>query len=166
MPAATSKDDLLSITLRDYAKLAQVIEAVPADLRLLRDGEDTSPNDILAHRAHWITLFLGWYHDGAAGKQPQIPAPGYKWNQLKAYNAALREAQSGIGWEDSCKMLDRAHGSLVAFISSLDDAALYGAPMRGGVNHWTPGRWAEASGASHYRSAAKYLRARQRQAST
>jgi hypothetical protein len=31
--------------------------------------------------------------------------------------------------------------------------------MKGGGNKWTTGRWAEASGASHYRSAAKYVRA-------
>lgn len=166
MPAAASKAGLLEKTRSDYGKLQLVIEAFPEALRLERDAGETSPKDIIAHRAHWIVLFLGWYRDGAAGKSPEIPAPGYKWNQLKAYNAALRSAQSEITWEEACRMLDTAHGMLTDFISGLDDADLYGAPMQGGGNHWTTGRWAEASGASHYRSAAKYLRARQRQAQT
>jgi hypothetical protein len=121
MPAALDKAGLLEQTRSDYAKLRRVIEDFPAALQLERNPEETSPKDIIAHRAHWIVLFLGWHRDGAAGKTPEIPAPGYKWNQLKAYNAALRAAQSGLGWEDACRMLDTAHEMLTDFISRLDD---------------------------------------------
>jgi len=38
------------------------------------------------------------------------------------------------------------------------EAELYGGPMPGGTG-WTTGRYAEAAGPSHYRSAAKFLRA-------
>lgn len=166
MPAAASKDDLLNVTRKEFARLQRVIDGFPGGLRLEPDAEETSPKDVIAHRTHWITLFLGWYRDGAAGRTPDIPAPGYKWNQLKAYNAALRAAQSGLDWDEARSMLEQAHGRLMDFIQSLDNSALYGAPMQGGGNHWPAGRWAEAAGASHYRSAAKYLRARQRQART
>jgi hypothetical protein len=56
-------------------------------------------------------------------------------------------------------MLRDTNANLIDFIDAHSDADLYGGPMKGANNHWTTGRWAEAAGASHYRSAAKYVRA-------
>ncbi|WP_136442577.1 ClbS/DfsB family four-helix bundle protein [Pacificoceanicola onchidii] len=161
MPAKT-KDELLTVTVKEYAKLARVLAPIPAEKALEKDVDDTSIKDIIGHRAHWIDLFLGWYRDGMAGLEVALPAPGYKWNELKRYNADLRARQMDLGWDAAREMLAERHAALLAFIEGLSDADLYGAPMKGGNNHWTPGRWAEAAGPSHYRSAAKYLRARLR----
>ncbi len=162
MPAATNKADLIAVTEKEFAKLETVLETVPDALALLKDDDETSVKDIVGHRAHWIDLFLGWYADGQAGKAVAFPAPGYKWSDLKAYNAALRERQADLGWAAAREGLAAAHGRLLAFLRGRDEAALYGGPMQGGRNAWTTGRWAEAAGASHYRSAAKYVRARVR----
>lgn len=116
----------------------------------------------MGHRAHWIDLFLGWYRDGQAGRTVHFPAPGYKWNQLRAYNAKLRADQAGSSWADTCALLAEKHEALRAFVADHTDDVLYGGPMQGARNDWTTGRWAEATGPSHYRSAAKYIRARQR----
>lgn len=162
MPAATTKADLLAVTDTEYTKLSKLIATVPPELALAKDEDETSIKDVIAHRAHWIGLFLGWYTDGQAGKEVHFPAEGYKWNDLKRYNADLRATQVVLGWEDACKSLAEAHETLRGFLNSLDETALYGGPMKGANNAWTPGRWAEAAGPSHYRSAAKYLRARLR----
>ncbi|MDJ0686487.1 MAG: ClbS/DfsB family four-helix bundle protein [Alphaproteobacteria bacterium] len=160
--AATKKSDLLAVAAKEFAKLEKLIAPVDADRALVKDEDDTSIKDIVAHRAHWIDLFLGWYADGMAGKEVHFPAEGYKWNQLKAYNADLRARQSGLGWDAAREGLADRHAALMAFLEGLDDADLYGGPMKGANNNWTPGRWAEAAGPSHYRSAAKYIRARLR----
>lgn len=159
MPAATNRSDLLAVTTKEYDKLVSVMEKVAPDQALRKREDDTSIKDVIAHRAHWITLFLGWYADGQAGKEVFFPARGYKWNDLKAYNAQLRADQAGLGWEDAKAMLAANHAQLVTFIEGLEDAALYGGPMKGANNTWTTGRWAEATGSSHSRSAAKWLRA-------
>lgn len=164
MPAATTKSDLLDRTEREFAKLSDLLDRTPGPLRLAPDDEGVTPKDIVGHRAHWIELFLGWHADGLAGKDVAFPAPGYKWNQLAAYNADLRRTQADMGWDEMRDLLQRNHHRLTERIGSLGDAALYGGPMQGGRNHWTTGRWAEAAGASHYRSAARYLRARLRSA--
>lgn len=70
--------------------------------------------------------------------------------------------QAGLSWSEARAVLERNHARLLAWLQSLDDVALYGSPMKGAHNAWTPGRWAEAAGPSHYRSAAKYIRARLR----
>ena len=157
--AATSKSDLIAVTEKELGKLADLIAACDVNTALQKRDDETSIKDIIGHRAHWIDLFLGWYADGLAGKDVQFPAPGYKWNELKRYNADLRQQQADLGWYDATALLDAKHQDLLILINRLSDGDLYGAPMKGARNDWTVGRWAEAAGASHYRSAAKYLRA-------
>ncbi|MDJ1006693.1 MAG: ClbS/DfsB family four-helix bundle protein [Paracoccaceae bacterium] len=162
MPAATTRAELIAVAEKEYTKLQALLDTIPDGAALVPDDDDTSIKDVIAHRAHWIDLFLGWYADGLAGREVALPAPGYKWNDLKRYNADLRAAQADLGWAEAVEMLAASHAKLMAFIDAHDDTALYGAPMKGGNNRWPPGRWAEAAGPSHYRSAAKYIRARLR----
>lgn len=166
MPAATNKSELLAVTEKDWTKLHRLFDKVNSELALRKDDDETSIKDVIAHRAHWIDLFLGWYNDGAAGKAVYFPAKGYKWNDLNRYNKALRERQIDLKWVDARTLLEHAHRELTDFIEATGDADLYAAPMRGANNKWPAGRWAEAAGPSHYRSAAKYLRARLKQAPT
>ncbi|WP_299962211.1 ClbS/DfsB family four-helix bundle protein [uncultured Roseobacter sp.] len=162
--AATTKTQLLEVTQKEYRKLADLIATLDPAMVDVKDAEDTSITDILCHRAHWIDLFLGWYANGQAGKTVWFPAKGYKWNELKRYNADLRARHAGTPWPEAVNRLEQAHGRLVTFMESKTDAALYSQPMKGANNRWTPGRWAEAAGPSHYRSAAKVIRARLRAA--
>ncbi|MCF4099285.1 ClbS/DfsB family four-helix bundle protein [Maritalea mediterranea] len=162
MPAATSKDELIAATDKEFAKLEKLIDAIDEGFALQKDEDDTSIKDVIGHRAHWIDLFLGWYHDGMAGKEVHFPAKGYKWSELKPYNANLREQQADMSWDQAVKLLKSNHKKIRQFMADHSDKELYGGPMKGAKNDWTPGRWAEAAGPSHYRSAAKDLRARQR----
>ena len=161
MPA-TDREQLLAVTEKEFSKLRHLLEGVDEPLALAKDDDDTSIKDIVAHRAHWIGLFIGWYTAGSAGEEVHFPAPGFKWNELPRYNAELRASQAGIGWDEACELLDEAHSRLWGFIQDHSDQDLYGGPMAGAKNDWTTGRWAEAAGPSHYRSAAKYIRSRLR----
>ncbi|MEE9414896.1 MAG: ClbS/DfsB family four-helix bundle protein [Acidimicrobiales bacterium] len=160
--AATTTDELLMVANKEFDKLAKLLDQVEPELALVKDDDDTSIKDIIGHRAHWIDLYFGWYEDGLAGQEVFFPAEGYKWNDLKRYNADLRRAQAGLGWEPTKALLVEANDRLMHFITESCDADLYGGPMIGAKNDWTPGRWAEAAGPSHYRSAAKYIRGRLR----
>ena len=157
MPA-TDKVALVAVTDQEFAKLKDLILRTCADATMVPDEDETTIKDIVAHRAHWIDLFLGWYADGQAGKEVFFPAKGYKWNELPRYNADLRKQQAKLSWPAACAALDVAHHRLVEFIRAQDNTALYGGPMKGAKNAWTVGRWAEAAGPSHYRSASKYIR--------
>lgn len=155
--ACTNRDSLLDVTQKEFAKLGKLIaplDAAQGDWQI--DG--ASIKNTIGHRAHWIKLFLGWYADGLAGKTVYFPAEGYKWSDLKRYNADLRARQAELDWPAVCRLLEERHGQLMDFISEREDSDLYAGPMKGANNKWTPGRWAEAAGPSHYRSAAKFIR--------
>ncbi|MGB0960440.1 MAG: ClbS/DfsB family four-helix bundle protein [Halocynthiibacter sp.] len=160
--AAQNKSDLIAIAQKEFLKLHSLCDGFDPSLAMQKDEDATSVKDVIAHRAHWISLFLGWYSDGQAGKIVHFPAKGYKWNNLKRYNAELRDTHADLNWQQAQERLIAAHDRLMTFINDRPEAALYGGPMKGANNAWTTGRWAEAAGPSHYRSAAKYLRARKR----
>jgi hypothetical protein len=42
-----------------------------------------SAKDVLAHLTEWEQMVLGWYHAGLAGETPALPAPGFKWSELR-----------------------------------------------------------------------------------
>ncbi|MEP5730645.1 MAG: ClbS/DfsB family four-helix bundle protein [Sulfitobacter sp.] len=159
MPAKT-KSDLMNVTDSEFAKLQNAITGTDAGHALLKDNDGTSIKDIVAHRAHWIALFLGCYTDGQADKEVFFPARGYRWNELPRYNADLRAQQVHLGWDAATNLLLNAHSELRALLDRSSDQDLYAAPMKGAKNAWTMGRWAEAAGPSHYRSATKYIRQR------
>jgi hypothetical protein len=156
MPAATTKAELIAATKKDWAKLEALIADVPEEIAVRPFEDDTSIKDVLAHRAHWIDLFFQWLDEGEAA---QMPDHGVKWSELKPYNARLRERDRPQPWPDVKARLAKAHRRLSDWVEANDDATLYGGPMPGGNGKWTTGRYAEAAGPSHYRSAAKYLRA-------
>lgn len=162
--AAENKTELLDVTHKEFAKLAKTLDLVDEMTALQKRDDDISIKDIIAHRAHWIDLFLGWHADGLAGKTVHFPAEGYKWNELQRYNADLRKQQSDLGWAEAVTMLRTNYEKLTEFIQTASEKDLYGGPMRGANNQWTPGRWAEAAGPSHFRSASKYLRATMKKA--
>ncbi|MDW3223866.1 MAG: ClbS/DfsB family four-helix bundle protein [Paracoccaceae bacterium] len=155
--ACTDKQDLLDLSQKEYGKLNTLISPLSA-AQASMSLEHNSIKDTIGHRAHWIKLFLGWYADGMAGKKVYFPAKGYKWNDLKRYNADLRRRQADMDWLAACSLLQQRHEQLIAFVTQETDETLYGGTMRGANNKWTPGRWAEAAGPSHYRSAAKFIR--------
>ncbi|MEZ5779423.1 MAG: ClbS/DfsB family four-helix bundle protein [Paracoccaceae bacterium] len=158
--AAKTKTELLEITEKEFAKLERAIQPIGDDVAELKDDEDTSIKDVVAHRAHWIGLFLGWYVDGLAGKPVHFPAEGYKWNDLKRYNSELRQQHASMSWGEAIDALHANHKKLSDLLNDCSNDDLYGGPMKGAYNDWTPGRWAEAAGPSHYRSASKYIRSR------
>ncbi|MGB3686625.1 MAG: ClbS/DfsB family four-helix bundle protein [Ornithinimicrobium sp.] len=160
--AASTKTELLSVSRKEFDKLSELLDHVETESALAKDRDDTSIKDVVGHRAHWITLYLGWYTDGLAGRDVFFPAQGYTWNELKRYNADLRQRQANLGWEEARSSLRHAYSELIEFIVAMSEADLYGGPMKGAKNAWTPGRWAEAAGPSHFRSASKYVRARLR----
>jgi hypothetical protein len=145
------------VTLKEWAKLDALIDTVPEAGRPHPFEDHTSIKDVIAHRAHWIGLFFQWLDEG---EQAQMPDHGVKWSELKPYNTGLRERHTGpLSWAEVRGRLSARMRDCCEWMEDTDEATMYGGPMPGGNGKWTTGRFAEAAGPSHYRSAAKYVRA-------
>jgi hypothetical protein len=160
--AAISKVQLLLITQKEYDSFQRIIKSVDPQMALIRNDEGVSIKDIVALRAHWISLFLEWCQEGRAGAGVHFPAKDYQWNGRKRHNKALRDEQHELSWVGAQRQLADHHNALIAFIEAQNSFDLYSGSMKGARSNWTPGRWAEAAGASHYRSASRVISARLR----
>lgn len=159
MPAASNKSDLLAVFDRDLAKLRKTLDDIDEEQSFLSAPDDTTTiKGIIAHRTHWMGMFHGWYEDGVAGREVYVPAKGYKWNQLKAYNAPLYAKGDETPWADLLSEFEAACDKLRRFIEAHDDHDLYTGGAHPWTGKWTLGRFAEASGPSHFRSANTYIR--------
>lgn len=156
--AAQSKDELRALTQNEFAKLTKLLDTLDESKADFQSSDGVSVKQVIGHRVHWLDLFFGWYEEGLTGEEVEIPAPGYKWNQLKPYNAKVYEAAAAKSWVSVRSDLEARHADFLTFIDGLEDNVLYAKHIYPWTNDWTLGRWAESTGPSHYRSAAKFAR--------
>lgn len=52
-------------------------------------GDGWTLCDLVVHLAEWQRMFLGWFEEGLRGVMPEMPAPGYKWNETPRLNRAI-----------------------------------------------------------------------------
>ena len=157
MPAATSKPELLAAFDKTLAQLEGDLAGLGEAEALLTwpEGDAWSIKAILYHRCHWIDLFFAWV---AAKEAGQTPVPGVKWSELKAYNAMLLPDAAKLGWAEVHALFEARQAALREWIAKQDGAWLYETGHYPWMNKWTLGRWAEAAGPAHFRSARKGIR--------
>lgn len=159
MPAATNKTDLLAVFDKDLAKLYKTLDGIDETRSGLSTPDDeTTIKGVIAHRTHWMGMFHTWYEGGLAGREVHVPAKGYKWNQLKVYNSTLYAKGDATPWVELLSDFETACAKLRHFIEAQSDADLYTPGAFAWTGKWTLGRFAEASGPSHFRSANTYIR--------
>ena len=157
--AAKHKQELIDVSEKEFTKLQKLLADIDEELALTPHPEDgITIKDTIAHRVHWNGLFFGWYENGVAGKPVHVPAEGYGWGQLKAYNAKVREETAGVTWAEAKRALLDGHERLVKFVDDHDERDLYGPKQYDWQGKYPMGRWVESTGPSHYRSAVKYIR--------
>lgn len=155
-----SKTDLLDQVLREREALKALIDSIPSSRRAEPGawGDGWTVGDLLAHLAEWHRMFLGWFREGLGGAQPELPAPGYKWNETPRLNhdiwAKYKEAPFSNVLEDFNATFEDVH----QLLQGLSEAEL----LEPGHFDWTGKNalvtYAGANTASHYRFAQKVLK--------
>lgn len=155
-----SKEALLSDMEREHDALLALLADIPAD----RYGESGvwgdgwSVHDLLAHLAEWHALFLRWHAVGRSGKPPQMPAPGYKWNETPRLNRAIQAKHRLRPLAEVRADFAATYEEILGLASALSEEQL----LRPGHFAWTGKNplvtYLGANTASHYRFAKKVLR--------
>jgi hypothetical protein len=83
IPLPCNKAELLLNFDSAYSKLINELATIPEqDTRRPEIESKISACDLLAHQIGWGRLLLQWDKDELQGKTAQMPALGFKWNQL------------------------------------------------------------------------------------
>ncbi len=155
-----SKHELVERVEAEHATFVALLESVPG--RDHREagvwGDGWTVHDLVAHLLAWEQMLLSWHRAERAGETPELPAPGYTWNQTPALNRAIQAMHRDRAVDVVRAEFDASYVEVLASVRGLSEDELF-----------TPGRFAWTSKnalvtyvgsntVSHYRTASKILR--------
>lgn len=141
MPLPINKHELLSRLQVAYSKLVEEAAAVPSDLERAPGVEGgISPCDLIAYQIGWGRLLLSWDDLETQGQIVEMPAPGFKWNQLGLLANSFYQEHSDYTLEQLLSKFEVLVSQVQLFIESTSEDTLFGIDKR----HWTGQKWSMA----------------------
>jgi hypothetical protein len=117
-----------------------------------------SVKDVLAHLIEWEQMVLSWYAAGLRGEIPELPAPGFKWNQTPALNHKIFEKYKDRSLSEVQAQFETSHREIFGVIQGLSNEALFTASQSAWTKKNTLGTYFVSATSSHYLWARKEIR--------
>jgi len=159
MPRPKNKLDLLAAIEKERGALDDFLGGL-SQQEMVDPGVvgDWSVKDVLAHLTAWEGMCLGWYQAGERGETPQLPAPGFKWNQTPQLNQQIFEEHQDDPLEKVLKDFHLSSREILGLIQDLSNEQLF----TPGQYHWTKkntlGTYLVSATSSHYAWARKEIK--------
>jgi hypothetical protein len=154
----------------EYQSKQELMDAIHS-LYLLLDGEfdeideasrdiaypdvDRTPAEIIAYQLGWMHLVMGWERDELAGKPVQMPAEGYKWNQLGGLYQAFYAQYSHCSLQELRLLFRELEQQWLAWIEGLTEEELFVQGKRrwtGSKENWPMARWIHINSAAPFKT--------------
>ena len=152
MPEPQTRTELLAAIDQEWSALAALLEPLtPQEIVAPGIMDDWSVKDLLAHLAAWEQLLLGWVRAGLRGEAPELPAPGYTWEQEPELNQAIYEKYRDLSLDEVLAFSHASHQETLGVVLGMSEAELF----TPGVYAWTKQNtlcaYVDPCTASHYR---------------
>jgi len=161
MPRPTTKPDLLTAAGAQFAKLWNMIDAMPEDMRQANfafEDRDKNVRDVLVHLYEWHQLLLRWVPVNLAGDaQPFLPPP-YTWKTYGAMNVGFWELHQATPYAQSRDMLTQSHAGVMALIEGFTHEELFAKQHYSWTGTTNLGSYCVSVTSSHYDWAMKKLK--------
>ena len=158
MARPTTKDELLDRMQTEMQLLHDAVTSLDMEDRLAPGAcDDWSVKDLLAHLAAWHEMFLGWEEAGAAGEEPEMPAPGFGWADTPALNEAIWRRTNGDEFEDVAKRFHTSYEAVRKVIESYADEDLFTKRRYRWTGSTSVGSYSVSATSSHYEWARKLI---------
>jgi hypothetical protein len=159
MPRPFTKEQILAASQKEHDQLVKLISTLTPD-RLNAPGQmsDWSIKDILCHLTAWEQMVLRWLAEGQQGLAPQVPAPGYKWNQLPALNQNIYETHHDLPLEEVLSQFHDSYSQVMAVIETLPPETLFTPGLYPWMNKNVLASYFVSCTSSHYHWAIKEIK--------
>ena len=171
MPRPKTKDELISATTTQFAKLTQILESLPAEAReahfppaFTESGpephwrRDKNCKDILIHLHEWQKLWLNWLDANISGEnQSYLPAP-YTWSNYAPMNEEFRAKHAGASYHEALELLIASHNEILARMQRFSDEELFTKKYFSFTGTTSLGSYTVSATSSHYEWAIKKIR--------
>lgn len=159
MPRPTNKPDLLAAIDKERGALEAFLETLtPEQLTEPEIVGPWSPKDVLAHLIEWEQRCLGWYRVGLRGETPELPAPGFKWNQTPELNQQIYEKHRDRPLDEVLEQFHISHKEILGVIQELSNDQLFTAGQYAWTKKNTLGAYMVSATSSHYLWARREMR--------
>lgn len=159
MPRPTNKLDLLAAIEKERGALEAFLEPLTeAQMTMPGVVGDWSVKDMLAHLIAWEQMCLGWYYAGLRDETPELPAPGFKWNQTPQLNHQIYENYRDWPLEEILTQFQASHQQILGVIQELPNEKLFQAGQFTWTRKNTLGTYFVSATSSHYLWARKEMR--------
>ena len=159
MPRPMSKTDLLTAIDKEHSSLETYLKTLSTEQMNLPGIVGEWPaKDVLAHLVEWQQMVLSWHGAGLRGEIPEIPAPGFKWNQTPALNQQIYEKHRDRSLAEIQEQLQVSHQEIVGVIQDLTNEELFTAGQFAWTKKNTLGTYFVSATSSHYLWARKEIR--------
>ncbi len=119
MEGESEKEALLYNSCENFNLLLEVIESVPARQRsisIITEERDKNFRDVVMHLYEWHAMLERWYREGMTGDSPFMPAPGFKWSNIKHLNMQIWQNYQDISLTQAIKKLKLSHERVMDLI--------------------------------------------------
>lgn len=149
---------LLELIETQFSKLWAVIEPITEEESAIPVDDTHSIKDILATRVWWSAAVIKWILAGQKGKQIDIPAKGYNWQQTPALNRSIADASRDQSVATLRKKLKANKNKVIRVIDTLTDDELQELQIFSWTGKWPVMRWVSVGTSSQYAGATRQIR--------
>jgi hypothetical protein len=111
----------------EYEFVERTLALIPADKMLEPDVQGSwSVKDTLAHLSAWHKRGLDWLATARRGVQPELPEPGYTWEQIDAINDRTYREDKERALDDVLEEFRRTYQQFYAAAEQLSEDELFG----------------------------------------
>lgn len=159
MPRPQTKRALLDAIDGEYRTFLDLIDSVPRKRHREAGvwGDDWSINDLVAHLHAWLGLLLEWRDTGRRGT-PEMPAPGYRWNETPRLNRDLQRRFARHGVTRNREQLEDSHRRVRRWVARLSDEDLFVAGRFAWTGKHALVKLVAPNTCNHYRTASGFVR--------
>lgn len=161
MSRPTNKNELLSLSQKNFELLLQFIDALPESEKVKEFPPGTmnrNIRDVLAHLYHWQLMMKQWYDVGMTGKKPDIPAKGYTWKTVPQLNHKIWEEYASYALHDIRNKLTGTHTQMTELIQKHSNEELFEKKRYPWTGTTSLGAYFIGATSSHYDWALKLIK--------
>ena len=126
MQSYANKDELIMAINTSYQKYITEFTDIPNHLKDKRIAEvDRTPAENLSYQLGWLTTLLDWEGNEKAGKHVDVPAKGYKWNNLGDLYHSFYATYSDYSLEALITLLNARVAAICNLVVSLPEDILF-----------------------------------------
>ncbi len=178
MSRATTKSELISLSIDNYDKLNKLISeltekelSTPFDFsssinkKELHWKRDKNLRDVLVHLYEWHQLLLTWILSNQNGEsKPFLPSP-YNWKTYGELNIKFWEKHQNTSLEDAKAMFQKSHEDVLSLAETFSNDKLFSKGIFEWVGTNALGSYFTSNMSSHYDWAMKKLKAHKKNCS-